>query len=133
MLLCCLLLISPAAAQDDNPPTQETTEITVPTDSVSVTTENDPETVTGWIDGLAPWVIIVVLLVVVWRQGADAANLIPRETVETFLERAGANAKLTETTADDLALEVFKKVVDLLYARGVDVPTTPQSSDLGHG
>lgn len=111
--------ISPVAAQDSPP---ETTEITVPTDSVSVTTENDPETVTGWIDGLAPWVIIVVLLIVVWRQGADAAKLIPRETVETFLERAGANAKLTDTTADDLALEVFRKVVDLLYTRGVDLP-----------
>lgn len=125
--------ISPVAAQDSPP---ETTEITVPTDSVSVTTENDPETVTGWIDGLAPWVIIVVLLIVVWRQGADAAKLIPRETVETFLERAGANAKLTDTTADDLALEVFRKVVDLLYAREVEAAQAAQkaqSADMLHG
>ncbi len=112
------MLISPLAAQD-SPPSEETTEITVPTTSVSVTTENDPSTITGWIDSIAPWVITAILLFVVWRQGKDTANGIPRETVDTFIDRAAENAKLTETQMDDFAIEVARKVRDMLYADNV--------------
>lgn len=85
------------------------------------TSTPDPTTLVEWIDRLAPWVIIVVLLILVSRN----RNLIPKETVDNFIDRAANNAKTTTTTTDDFAVEVARKVRDMLYAEQVTPPDKP--------
>jgi hypothetical protein len=105
--LCIVLmfaLVMPTFAQDALP-----------------TSTPDPTTLVEWIDRLAPWVIIVVLLILVSRN----RNLIPKETVDNFIDRAANNAKTTTTTTDDFAVEVARRVRDMLYAEQVTPPDKP--------
>ena len=93
MILMVLALAMPVLAQDE------------------VASEPATELV-AVIDAAAPWVIIVVLLLIAWRQ----RDLIPQETVREFLERASANAALTQTKLDDVAVEAATKAIEMLYA-----------------